>query len=49
MHKRGYSDKTACASTQNAGTFYIQFHEIWFTDNLIMTNLLVLNQFKGNN
>ena len=35
MHKWSNSDKPACASTQNAGTFYIQFHEIRFTDTLI--------------
>ena len=28
---------------------YIQFHEIWFTDTLIMAKSQILNQFKGNN
>ena len=49
MRMRGYSDKPACASTQNAGTFYIQFHDMRCTDTLIITNLLNLKQFKANN
>ena len=45
----GHTSKPPSASAQHAGTFYNQFHEVWFTDTLIMANLLILNQFKGNN